>query len=111
MTMFKSPVPMTVPGLAEERAPGSHPPASRPIEPRKVARMGAQHLSKLVQPDGLFIYRYLPGPVLRVSPKYNVLRHCGAVWSMFDVVRLTGALPVVSHAAIRAGTYILDTFV
>jgi hypothetical protein len=76
----------------------------------KIARTGARRLAKLVQADGRFIYRYIPEKNL-VANQYNALRHCGAVWSMFDVMRMTGADPRVHEAGLRASRYMLDEFV
>ncbi|HWT29593.1 MAG TPA: hypothetical protein VN240_01045 [Propylenella sp.] len=76
----------------------------------KIARAGARRLAKLVQGDGRFIYRYIPERNL-VSNEYNVLRHCGAVWSMLEVTRMTGAEPAVHEAAVRAAGYMLEHFV
>ena len=82
-----------------------------PKHARRIARNGARHLATMIKPDGRFIYSYQPGPPLRISQSYNVLRHCGSVWSMFDTLRLTGPDAAVSEAATRAGRYILDQFV
>jgi hypothetical protein len=76
----------------------------------KIARRGARRLAKLVKPDGRFVYRYIPEKNL-VSKKYNVLRHCGAVWSMFDVMGMAGADLQVHEAAVRAGRHMLEHFV
>ncbi len=77
---------------------------------RKIARDGARRLAGLVQPDGRFVYRYLPEKNL-VANQYNVLRHCGAVWSMFDVMRMAGHDEKVESAATRAARYMLKNFV
>ena len=77
---------------------------------RKIARKGARHLATLVQPDGRFIYRYDTARK-RIFNQYNVLRHCGSVWSMFDVVRLTRPDPRVTEAAIRASRYMREHFI
>jgi hypothetical protein len=93
--------------------------AQKPSEPAgfnyhaaavKVARKGARHLAKLVKPDGRFVYRYHPG-LQKVYDEYSMLRHCGSVWSMFDVVRLTRPDPRVTDAAVQASRYMRDTFI
>lgn len=76
----------------------------------KIARKGARHLARLVKPDGRFVYRY-DAARKKVSSQYNVLRHCGSVWSMFDVVRLTRPNPGVTEAAIRASRYMRENFI
>jgi hypothetical protein len=76
----------------------------------KIARRGARRLAKLVQPEGRFVYRY-DREKKRIYNQYNVLRHCGSAWSMFDVVRMTGPDPVVTAAAVNAARYMRENFI
>lgn len=76
----------------------------------QIARRGAFRLAKLVKPDGRFIYQYHRERNL-VSPQYNVLRHCGAVWSLFDVLRLTGPQDRIAEAAVRSARHMRDHFI
>src|SRR5437879_26537 len=48
-----------------------------------VAVHGARRLADLVEPSGRFIYTY--DYPLRRNAGYNLLRHCGALWSMLVV--------------------------
>jgi len=82
-----------------------------PVLARDVARGGARCLAGLVQDDGRFVYGYEETDPPQLLDRYNVLRHCGTVWSMFDVVRMTGPDAAVTAAACRAGLHILDHFV
>lgn len=47
-----------------------------------VAKSSLNHLFKLLQPSGRFIYSHKAGDVTRPGPGYNLLRHCGTVWFM-----------------------------
>lgn len=76
----------------------------------KISRRGARRLAKLVQPNGRFVYRY-HRERKHIYNEYNVLRHCGSIWSMFDVARMTGPDPLVTAAAIRAARHMRENFV
>jgi hypothetical protein len=76
----------------------------------RVARAGAKRLAQLVEPNGRFVYHYLPGADHR-STRYNALRHCGAIWSMFEIVRLTGRNNQVVKSAVQACQFLLREFV
>lgn len=51
--------------------------------PDEVARSGATKLASLVKKKGRFQYRYDAATGERLGG-YNILRHCGAVWSMAE---------------------------
>lgn len=53
------------------------------VAPYEVVRGGANKLTSLVKKNGRFQYRYDAATGERLSG-YNILRHCGAIWSMAD---------------------------
>jgi hypothetical protein len=75
-----------------------------------IAKQGALALSKLVKPDGEFIYRYRLCRRPREDNHYNVLRHCGSAWAMLEVARALGPLPEVAEAAGRAVHFMIKKF-
>jgi hypothetical protein len=50
----------------------------------KTAERGARYLVEQTQPDGRFVYRRNMNPAVTVSPRYNMLRHAGAIYAMAD---------------------------
>jgi hypothetical protein len=63
---------------------------SRDITPdlcRRVAEASLNHLFKLLQPGGRFVYSHKLDDIVRQGPGYNLLRHCGTVWFMCLAVR------------------------
>jgi hypothetical protein len=76
----------------------------------QIARRGALALSRLVLPDGRFIYRYRQSKGPQQGKKYNALRHCGAAWAMLDVVRHQDSLVAVMEAANRAVHYLIGNY-
>ena len=52
------------------------------------ARMGARYLTNAVEPEGRFVYIYLPASG-RVPKKYNIVRHAGTIYSMLEAYELT----------------------
>jgi hypothetical protein len=75
-----------------------------------IAVAGAQRLARLVDPRGKFLYRYDPDNP-EPTGKYNVLRHCGAVWAMTEVANRLGPLPEVVAAARRAVDWLIEKYV
>ena len=72
---------------------------------RMVAVSGAQCAAALVQPDGRFTYRTVNGEPV---PGYNLLRHCGTVWSIADIAHHLGGMDEAVEAAKRAMKMIID---
>jgi len=77
---------------------------------REIARQGALHLSSLVKPSGRFVYAY-DAVTNWPAEGYNVLRHAGAVWSLFHVSRLCATPPSVSTLAERALEHLVERYV
>lgn len=78
-------------------------------DPFAIAVSSAQRLAALTGPAGRFTYRYDPVRNLP-SRGYNIVRHCGAVWSMMDVYRVRPA-PELMEAGRRAISYLLANHV
>lgn len=74
----------------------------------KIAKMGAEALARVVQPNGRFVYRYFAGQKPVDVPAYNALRHFGSVWSMLDVARKLGRMPEVLAKAELAARYAIQ---
>lgn len=49
----------------------------------------ANYLADIVQDDGRFVYSYAPTTNKR-SSSYNILRHCGAIWSLCQQAQVSG---------------------
>jgi hypothetical protein len=62
-----------------------------------VAIHGARRLADLVEPSGRFIYSY--DYPMRRNAGYNLLRHCGALWSMLAVADRLQSLGRLAQAA------------
>jgi hypothetical protein len=56
-----------------------------------VASLG--HLTRLVRPNGRFIYAHEAGDIGAVHDGYNLLRHCGTLWFMARAVRELAGTP------------------
>jgi hypothetical protein len=76
----------------------------------QIALRGALALSRLVLPDGRFVYRYRQNSEPKPSRNYNVLRHCGAAWAMLDVARHQAPLPKILEAGSRVVRHLIDNF-
>ena len=62
-----------------------------PVTPDQVletARNAGKYLTRAVQQDGSFIYDYHAAPNV-VPPGYNILRHAGTAYSMFELYAVT----------------------
>lgn len=66
-------------------------------------RLAAEYLARETDPRGRFTYRY-EAHKDENGPSYNMLRHAGTTYSMFQTYRLTGD-EVVFDAASRAMNY------
>ncbi|MCD4656464.1 MAG: hypothetical protein K8S87_02855 [Planctomycetes bacterium] len=51
-------------------------------------KIAGDYLKNMVLSDGRFVYAYYPGRN-RPSKSYNILRHCGTIYSMLEVYELT----------------------
>jgi hypothetical protein len=69
------------------------------------ARLTAAHLSDLIGDDGMFVYRYRRRPDRRL-PGYNILRHCGAIWSLQKAIEAGIAAPQAGPRVARAMEYL-----
>ena len=49
---------------------------------RAAARLAADYLVRQVKLDGQFVYRITLDPKVGIKPKYNMLRHAGAIYSL-----------------------------
>lgn len=72
----------------------------------EAARQGGDYLSRSVDPDGRFVYSYLPKTNEQKS-KYNIIRHAGTVYSMLELYGTTGDEELL-EAAERAIEYLLE---
>jgi hypothetical protein len=76
------------------------------FDPFWVARTGAARLAQLTGKNGRFRYSY-DSQTMTVSKSYNLLRHCGTIWSMMEVSNRLGPLPDVASAANRAMEWLI----
>lgn len=72
-----------------------------------VARQGAQRIAELIKPGGRFIYAH-EAETGAIVPGYNLLRHCGSVWSMLVIARHFGDMPTEIVQGERAMSWILS---
>ncbi|MEW6737973.1 MAG: hypothetical protein AB1489_42240, partial [Acidobacteriota bacterium] len=73
----------------------------------KAAVEGGKYLSQVVDTDGKFVYIYSP-KTNAAPPKYNLLRHAGSVYAMFELYQVTGDKELLA-AAERALGYLLNS--
>jgi hypothetical protein len=69
------------------------------------ARAAGAYLTRSVQAEGRFAYSYSPDRN-RVATSYNMVRHAGTVYSMFELYQATGD-PALRTAAEKALGYLL----
>lgn len=63
-----------------------------PLGLRAAAAVAGAYLARSVDEQGLFNYRYEPEqlvPVVRTSDTYNLVRHAGTTYSMFELQRVS----------------------
>ena len=77
-----------------------------PPQALATARLGARKIAHLTTDSGRFKYRYDANTEAELSG-YNVLRHCGAIWSMLDVFTVAPDDELLESAT-RAVTYLLN---
>ena len=77
-------------------------------------RIGGQWLVNTVEPEGKFDYEYFPSRD-RHSTGYNIVRHAGSVYGLFEMYELAGVEPALAEdrdsyieAASRAMSYVYD---
>lgn len=75
-----------------------------------IAADGARNLAALVSDKGRFRYRFDPTKGT-VSPGYNIIRHCGVVWSMLELHRADPSATAVLDAGERAIDRLLRRYV
>ena len=88
----------------------SQPAATRPAAPttgeiEKAIALGADYLAGVCKADGRFVYRINLDPNVTVQPKYNVLRHAGAMYAM-AMRHQWRANKATKDALIRAGEFL-----
>ena len=71
------------------------------------ARAAGDYLIHAVQPDGKFVYAYLP-KTGEEKTKYNILRHAGTVYSMLELYEITRNSKLL-QASKRAIAYLLKS--
>ncbi|KAF0113979.1 MAG: Uncharacterized protein FD150_1787 [Rhodobacteraceae bacterium] len=86
-------------------------PAPAPVTPdlsREIVIASQQHLSRLVLPNGRFVYAHDAGDIAAAHDGYNLLRHCGTLWFMARAVTETPIPPdpVTLAALARACGYV-----
>ena len=67
------------------------------------ARLGAAWLAAVVRPDGAFPYVYWPIRDRYDAKRYNVIRHAGTTYALFQAVEAAGDAPVRTAAEAAAG--------
>jgi len=65
----------------------------------------AGHLARMVQTDGMFVYRVNLNPEIEVRKKYNILRHAGTIYALCDCYRYRPSREM-KYAVERAGRYL-----
>lgn len=53
-----------------------------PDQSRQIVGAALDHLTRIVLPNGRFVYAHEAGDIGRVHDGYNLLRHCGTLWFM-----------------------------
>lgn len=74
-----------------------------------VATSGAKFLVSLTEETGRFKYRFDPAKGT-VAKGYNVVRHCGTIWSMMDVYRSNNHNDEILVASKDAITFLLNNY-
>jgi hypothetical protein len=112
--------PSSGPSPPSPLAPPRGPAAERPAAERRRsdpapevllerARLGGDYLTRVVLPEGRFVYSYSPETDSEEGG-YNMVRHAGTVYAMLDLWRTTRG-PELLAAAERALDYLLECIV
>lgn len=75
--------------------------------PMFIAATGAEWLAGVVNAQGKFRYRFDPDNP-DATTGYNLLRHCGTIWSMVEISNQIGPIPPVVAAGRRAVQRLID---
>lgn len=73
-------------------------------------RSSADYLSNAVDEEGKFVYRINLDPAVKVSPRYNVLRHAGTVFALSRIVQRSEDAATLD-ALRRSACYLKEGFV
>ena len=83
--------------------PGTAPPVQVPLTRLRVGiELAATYLSEACGADGRFVYRAAPDPAVRLKPRYNLLRHAGAIYALAQYCGQRSSDPRVADAMRRA---------
>ncbi len=82
-----------------------------PQSARQVARDCALTLSRMLKPDGSFVYRYMLPEPDRTDALYSNIRHIAAIWFLLEVDKAIGPIQGVTEAAVKAGDYMTENFI
>lgn len=74
----------------------------------KFIRQAGQYLVKACESSGRFQYEFSTRPGQVGASRYNLLRHCGAIYALADFARMSGDSQARA-AAIRAARYLKET--
>lgn len=67
--------------------------AQEPLKITQSIESAAAYMIRHCQPNGQFIYRINTNPNVQVAPKYNVLRHAGAIYALAQFHQQTREMP------------------
>ena len=84
--------------------------ASSPLTLEQGIELGAEYLARVCDSDGQFVYRVNLDPAVIVEPRYNVVRHAGALYAMGMYHERTGN-EQVRRAMERAGKYLREKWI
>lgn len=73
---------------------------------RQIVAASLDHLTRLVLPNGRFVYAHEAGDIAQAHEGYNLLRHCGTLWFMARAAADAPA-PETRAAIRRAAAYLV----
>ena len=73
----------------------------------KSINLGGDYLSRIIEDDGQFKYRINLDTSQRIKPKYNTLRHAGAIYALCMYYEFSHNLKALA-AAIKAAEFLKD---
>ena len=77
-------------------------------ELREAVRLSAGFLARSADAQGRFAYRVHLDPEVTPAPKYNILRHAGAMYALGQICGLEPGHDDARDALLRAGDFLLD---